>query len=382
MQYRSLGRSGLKISEISLGCEGLVGKSADFVQEMVDLMEAYGASGIDLYSPNPQMRSALGEALKGRREKFVLQAHLSTIWQDGQYKRTRKMDEVKLSFEDQLTRLKTDYVEIGMIHYVDSLTDLEEICQGEILAYALDLKKKGVIKALGLSSHNPKVALKIVKSGLLDVLLFSINPCYDLQPANEDVEQLWNREKYQGKLVNLDPDRQELYETCQSLGVGITVMKAFGGGDLLHASRSLAEVALTPIQCLAYALDRPGVAAVCVGAHSLDEFRECLRYSEATSSEKDYAKALATFPRISWKGHCMYCGHCAPCPAGLDVAMITKLLHLGLTQASLPETVREHYQALEHKASECLQCGECEERCPFEVKAQENMTKAYELFGN
>ena len=382
MQYRSLGRSNLTISEVGVGCEGLIGKPEAFVHDILDLMEEHGANGIDLYSPNPEMRTYLGNAMRGRRDKFVLEAHLCTIWQDGQYKRTTKIDEVRASFEDQLTRLQTDQTEIGMIHYVDSFKNWQEVADGPVLEYAKELKKNGTIKTIGLSSHNPQVALKAIATGLIDVLLFSINPCYDLQPASEDVEQLWNREKYKGNLLNMDADRQNLYETCQRLGIGITVMKAFGGGDLLHADRSLAGVALTPVQCISYALDRPSVASVLTGAHSLEELKANLAYATATPEEKDYAKVLASFPKISWQGHCMYCGHCAPCPAGIEVAKVTKFLNLALAQNEVPETVREHYAELEHKASECLQCGSCEDRCPFQVSAMENMTKASEIFGS
>lgn len=268
-----------------------------------------------------------------------------------------------------------------MIHYVDAMDDWDRVVDAGILEYAKELKKSGSIRAIGMSSHNPKVALAAIEAGDIEVLLFSINPCYDLQPANDDVEQLWNRDKYKSHLTNMDPDRAKLYETCARDGVGITVMKAFGGGDLLKADQSLAGIALTVDQCLAYALDRPAVACVFAGARSLDELRACLDYGKATPEMRDYARTLATFPRISWKGHCMYCGHCAPCPTGIDVAMTTKLLNLALAQKAVPETVREHYDALPHKAGECLQCGECETRCPFDVKVRENMKKAAEVFG-
>ena len=117
------------------------------------------------------------------------------------------------------------------------------------------------------------------------------------------------------------------------------------------------------------------------GAHTLAELEENLTYALASDEEKDYAKQLASFPRMSWKGHCMYCGHCAPCPAGINVAYVTKLLNLALAQKSVPETLREHYAALEHKAGECLQCGSCEDRCPFEVSAMRAMERAKEVFG-
>lgn len=382
MQKRSLGKCGLSIGEVGLGCEGLLNRDEAYVSQALDLMEACGADGIDLYSPDPQMRSALGRAMRGRRDKFVLQGHICTVWRNGQYKRTRRLDEVRAGFEDQLERLETDHVEIGLIHYVDALDDWRNVLEGGVMDYARKLKSQGVIRALGLGSHNPLVAREAVECGELDALLFSINPCYDLQPPDEDVEQLWNRDKYKGNLLNMDPHRAELYELCQARGVGITVMKAFGGGDLLHADQSLAGVALSVNQCIAYALDRPAAACVFAGAHSLPELEASLAYAESDPASRDYAAALASFPRISWKGHCMYCGHCAPCPAGINVAEATRLLNLALARGSLPETVREHYAALPHKAGECLECGECEKRCPFGVAVRQNMARAREIFGS
>lgn len=381
MVYRELGTTGIRVSEIGMGCEGFVEKSAEQVKEFVDMMEAGGVNCIDLYAPNPDMRSNLGQALRGRREKFVLQAHLCTVWKDGQYKRTRDIREVKEAFEDQLRRLETDHVEIGMIHYVDSLADWDTVKNGEVMKYALELKRAGRIGCVGLSSHNPEAALAAVNSGLIDVLMFSINPCYDLQPASEDVEALWDEKNYAQPLVNMDPIRQELYETCQRLGVGITVMKAFGGGDLLSPELSPAGKALTPYQCLHYALTRPAVASVMSGARSLEDLKISIGYEDAPDSERDYAAAFTALPKISWQGHCMYCGHCAPCPKGIDIAAVTKFLNLTKAQGEVPETVREHYAVLTATAGMCIRCGACESRCPFGVPVMDNMRQAAEVFG-
>ena len=381
MEYRELGRTGIKVSVIALGCEGFVANEGALTEQLLNAAEQGGINCIDLYAPQPEMRSRVGKWLRGRRGKFVLQAHLCTVWQEGQYKRTREIGEVKASFEDLLTRLATDYIDIGMIHYVDSLEDWEAVAGGPVMAYAREMQAQGKIRYIGLSSHNPAAAMQAVQSGLIDVLMFSVNPCYDLQPANEDCYALWDGKNYDWQLVNMDPEREALYETCSRLGVAITVMKAFGGGDLLDEELSPAGKALTVNQCLHYALTRPGVAAVMSGAHTVDELEKCLEYITAADVEKDYAAAFAALPKISWEGHCMYCGHCAPCPQGIDVAAVTKFLNLTKAQNSVPETVREHYAALRHHAGECVKCGACEKRCPFKVTVIQNMQEAVKVFG-
>ncbi len=381
MKYRELGATGLKVSEIGIGCEGFAGDDCRNTKVLLDMAEENGINYFDLYTSNPEVRASVGNALLGRREKFIIQSHICSVWKNDQYERSRKIGEVRAGFEEMLALLQTDYIDVGMIHYVDSLTDWQEIAEGPVLQYALELKKAGKIHHIGLSSHNPQVALKAVESGHIEVLMFSVNPCYDLQPASEDVEDLWREKNYAAPLVNMDPERQELYEVCQRLGVGITVMKAFGGGDLLDASLSPAGKALTVNQCLHYALTRPAVATVLAGARTAGQLKISLAYEEATNDEKDYALAFASFPNISWKGHCMYCSHCAPCPKHIDVASVTKFLNLARAQGEVPETVREHYAVLSHHAGECIQCGACETRCPFEVSIIENMKAAREIFG-
>lgn len=395
MEYRRLGNTGLDVSVVGLGCEGMAEEDFGMCKKLLDEAEKLGVNYFDVYGSNPELRSAIGNAIKGRREKFIIQSHICSIWKDGQYKRTRDLEEAKTGFAESLELFGTDYIDVGMIHYCDAMKDWEEIVENGILDYARELKAAGVIKHIGLSSHNPLVALRAIEESWADgaggakgieVLMFSINPCYDLQPASEEVEDLWADETYTNTYTNMDPDRQKLYEVCQSRGIGVTVMKAFAGGDLLNAELSPAGVALTENQCIGYALSRPGVSVVLAGAHSVEQLRKSAAYCDATEEERDYAVALATFPRVSWVGHCIYCSHCAPCPMYINIADVTKFMHLAEAARSngaseIPETVREHYKSLEHHASECIECGSCETRCPFSVEIRENMKRASEVFG-
>lgn len=381
MRTRPLGNTGLTVSEIGLGCEGMLKENCAMAARLLDAAEEGGVNFFDLYSSNPDLHLALGRALEGRRDRFLVQGHLCSAWQDGQYKRTRALPEVRAAFETLMKNLGAEALDVGMIHYVDSLDDWRQVEEDGVLEYALAQQKAGRIRHIGLSSHNPQVARRAVESGKIRVLMFSVNPCYDLLPASEDCEDLWKDESYEKPLLNMDPEREALYETCQRLGVGVTVMKAFGGGDLLRADLSPAGVALTANQCIHYALTRPGVATVLCGAHTPEQLRDCLRYETASDGERDYAAAFAAMPRVSWQGRCMYCGHCAPCPKGIAVAEVTRFLNLCRAQGAVPETVRDHYALLPHRAGECAECGACEKRCPFGVNVRENMRRAAELFG-
>lgn len=273
MEYRILGRTGLRVSAVALGCEGFIHKTPEEVCADFDFAIGHGVNFIDIYSPNPELRTNIGAALEGRRGDFVIQGHLCTTWENGQYLRTRDPEKTLASFDLQLQQLRTDCLDIGMIHYVDAEADFHRVFGGEIIRIAQRLREEGRIRHIGISSHNPAVARMAVETGLVDVLMFSVNPCYDLQPAGDDVEALWAEESYAGALRNIDPDRERLYELCERTGVGIDAMKVYGGGDLLNAENSPFGKAMTPVQCIEYALTRPGVASVMVGCRTQDEIR-------------------------------------------------------------------------------------------------------------
>jgi predicted aldo/keto reductase-like oxidoreductase len=166
------------------------------------------------------------------------------------------------------------------------------------------------------------------------------------------------------------------------MGVALTVMKGYGAGVLLDGLRSPFGHAMTPVHCLHYCLTRPAVASVMVGVSNTDEILAALAYCTAKDAQKDYSTILANAPRRVFHGHCMYCGHCAPCPQKIDVAAVNKYLDLALIQSSVPETLRNHYRLLERHADDCSACGQCMENCPFGVDVINKMKQAADLFEN
>ncbi len=381
MQYRKFGKQDLLVSEIGLGCEHLQGQDTAAVVQVVEAAMESGINILDCFMSEPQVRSDLGLALAGNRERMMIQGHLRSVWKDGQYGRTLDIDETRRAFEDLLERLKTDFIDFGLIHMVDRRQDLLEILDGPIMAYALSLKRQGVIRHLGISSHNSAVALQAAETGLLDCMMISVNPAYDmLHPAQMRLRP--SRDDMDSRSVRgMDPDRAQLYRTCERMGIAITTMKTLGAGILLRPELSPFGQAMTDYQCVAYALDRPAVASAMLGMKTTEEVCRAAAYDRAAPEERDYTGILRMAPQYHENGACVYCNHCLPCPAGLDIARVSQYLDLVPEGGTVPPTVQAHYESLSPTASACIGCGSCEAACPFGVPVRQRMERAARLFG-
>ena len=380
MNTRRLGKTGLRVSEVGFGGEWLERHSVEEGIELIKYASSLGINIIDCWMPDPKSRDIIGEAIKDNRDKWYIQGHIGSTWKDEQYYRTRDMKYVRPAFEDLLRRLQTDYIDLGMIHYVDSEEEWDSIQNSDYMDYVMELKDAGTIKHIGMSSHNPKVAVKAANSGYVEMILFSINPAFDMLPPSEDINVMFADEFDKG-LKGIDPERADFYKLCEQKDVGITVMKAFAGGRLFDEKRSPFGVKLTPVQCIHYALTRPAVDSILCGYDTKEQVDDAVAYENASAEEKDYASVIANAPFHSYKGECTYCGHCKPCVVNLDIAMINKFYDLATMQPEVPESVKSHYGILEHKASECIGCHACETRCPFGVPIADRMGKTAELFG-
>lgn len=381
MNYRRLGKTELMVSEIGLGAEWLERHNYEECKAIIDRADELGINILDCWMSEPNVRTKIGKALAGRRERWYIQGHIGSTWQNGQYERTRDADKCREAFEDLLTRVQTDYIDLGMIHFIDQEADWDLAMNGPFIAYVKELKAEGKIRHIGMSTHNPVMAKKAAESGLIEMILFSINPAFDLLPPTENIDDYF-AEEYQEGLGGIDPVRSELYHLCEQNDVGITVMKPYAGGRLFDAARSPFGVAMTPVQCIHYCLTRPAVAAVMAGYDSPEHVEQAVAYENASDEGKNYADLLAKAPRHTFgQGECTYCGHCKPCPKEIDIAMVNKYYDLAVLHDEVPATVKAHYLALEHHADECIGCKSCEGRCPFGVKIADRMEKTAQLFG-
>lgn len=149
MEYRILGRTGLRVSAVALGCEGFIHKTPEEVCADFDFAIGHGVNFIDIYSPNPELRTNIGAALEGRRGDFVIQGHLCTTWENGQYLRTRDPEKTLASFDLQLQQLRTDCLDIGMSTTSTPKADFHRVFGGEIIRIAQRLREEGRIRHIG-----------------------------------------------------------------------------------------------------------------------------------------------------------------------------------------------------------------------------------------
>ena len=174
------------------------------------------------------------------------------------------------------------------------------------------------------------------------------------------------------------PYRMALYREFERTGVGVSVMKPFAGGQLLDAAASPFGHALTRTQCIQYAFDKPGVLTMLPGVRGMDDLRDLLGYLNATPGERDYSVLDGLVPDAGAAASCVYCNHCQPCPAELQIGLINKYYDLACLGDGL---ARDHYEHLERHASGCIGCGHCDRRCPFHVTQSARMQEIAAYFG-
>lgn len=368
MQYRKLPKGAEQISVLGIGTSSIQASGEKEIEEIMDAAIENGINFFDMASSEAKPFAAYGRAIKGRRDKVYFQIHFGANYETGAYGWTTNLDTVKRSVDWQMKALQTDYIDFGFIHCIDEPADLQSIEKAGIIRYIEELKEKSVVRHIGLSSHTPELVSKVLDMGILDMLMFSINPAYDYADAAD-----YEAGSY---AIGSVAERMELYRRCETEGVGISVMKAFSGGQLLDAKTSPFGKALTEYQCIQYALDKPGVLTVLPGVRNMADLRRVLGFCNAAPEKKDYS-VLGSFAPQRAMGKCVYCNHCQPCPAGLDVGLINKYYDLA---RSGDELARNHYENLTVKAESCVRCGHCNSRCPFHVDQVARMQEIADYF--
>ena len=336
MEYRIHPKTGDRISVIGIGTGPIHEAPEKEAVAALTYAHEQGINYADFATAGAQTFRYAGLAFASVRKEMFYQVHFGANYETGEY---------------------------GWTTSLDSKDDWDQYQKNGVLDYLLEMKKSGVVKHIGLSTHTPELAQKILDTGLIEQLMFSINPAYDYQ---------------HGEFAFGSADeRMKLYRRCEAEGIGISVMKPYSGGQLLDARTSPFGKALTEAQCIQYALDKPGVLTVLPGVRNLDDVKRALTWFTAAPEEKDYS-ALGGYASKDAVGTCVYCSHCHPCPAGLNIALINKYYDLAVIGDNM---AADHYEKLQKHASDCIGCGHCDRRCPFHVAQSGRMKEIAAHFG-
>ena len=379
MQYRDIGKTGQKASVIGLGCENLDNKPYEQVKETIDAALECEINLFDVFMPGKVIRENIARAMGMRRQDVMIQGHIGSTDINQQYDISRDLSTVKRYFEDLLRIFGR--IDFGMMFFIDSEEDYKGVFETGFADYVLKLKRDGDIGHIGFSSHNPHTAIRAINTGLPEMMLFSINPAFDMLPAGEYMFDHFDKGFGVELFRGIDPKRAELYKLCEQKQIGITVMKTLGAGKLISPEHTPFEKPLTVQQCTHYALTRPAVASVMLGCKTRAEVLDAARYLDMSDEERDYTEVLGSL-RNDFRGNCVYCGHCQPCPSEIDIAAVNKYLDIAqLDKDNVPPSVRSHYQGMKATGKDCIACGSCEKRCPFGVSVIEKMSEAERLLG-
>jgi len=361
MQFRALGRTGMQVSAVGFGGIPIMGGSpvGDVSEEeavhIIRCALDRGVNFIDTARSYGQSEHRIGLAIKGREPRPFIATKTYIEHTTGDPERfTRDIDE-------SLAALDLDCIDLYQIHYIDRGY---EFAFGEDGAVAR-LKRaqaEGKIRHIGVTAHDPDIAIRALETGEF-----------------ETIQVPYNIAKPQAA--------ERLFPWCAEHGIGVIVMKPIAGGALATPHEIIPHLAErdlpTATNALRFVLAHPAVSVAIPGMDSTREVDENLSVlAQDPVRAPSEAELAGIRARLSALGEhfCHACTYCdRVCEANLPLSDIFRLeRHLvlyGLEQA------RSQFAALGRTAEECLDCGKCEERCPYRLPVREQLRRATAALG-
>jgi uncharacterized protein len=351
MERIQLGLTGLEVSRIGIGTEHLNRCSQKRINEVMSYAIDHGYNYFDILTAKEEPRLKFGRALAMKRDGLVIAGHL--------VRAERDPEKALGVFHALLRCLGTDHVDVLFIQWIDKQVEFEDMMRPEGLHnLAGKLKQEGKTRAIGMSCHRPEGALLAARSGRFDLLMHPVNL------ASKAICSPFRR----GFVA---AEKKIVLSTCIEQKLPIVAMKIFWGGRLLTPGNG---VLATPVQCLHYALKQPGVEIALAGVSKAQEVEAIDRYWKASENEKDYHQLIANQEKMEAVVEgCVYCNHCLPCPQNIDIAAVNRIGDIAAFR--ITSKLKSEYRTLEANADDCIECGECSERCPFGVDVVDRMNK-------
>lgn len=336
MEKRILGKTGYNVSVIGLG--GIPIQNTDTKTAIEILKEAHkqGINFIDTARGYNDSEKRIGEALEVvGREKFYIATKSMARTYDG------VLEDLKTSMDN----LKIDYIDLFQFHNISKDTDFETVLgENGALKAIKEMKKKGIIKEIGVSSHNVNILDKLVDTDEFATIQFPYNIVED--------------------------QAEEVFEKAKKKNIGILIMKPLAGGAIPNGEL-----------CLRYVLENKNITLAIPGMDTVEQVIENASVGQEprplTDEERnelqEIVKGLGT-------NFCRRCGYCAPCSIGIDIPS-NFLMEGYYTRYDLKEWALSRYNGMEVSAKDCIKCGDCEPRCPYDLPIIEMLENVANVLG-
>ena len=360
MKYRPLGKTGLQVSALAMGCMRLPADDPDLAAQLVD--EAI-AAGINYFETTRgyiggRCQHLTAGGLKGRSRGLIVSGKAGV-------NEETTADSYRQEIELQMSILGVDYLEFFQVGWF-GLDRLEVLTKkGGALEALRKAQDEGIIGHIGFTGHDkPENFTKLVETGIFDSLTLSYN--------------LLNR-SYESTIAR-----------AGELGVGVVVMGPVGGGLLAAPSETLRKLipggsSTTAAAALTFVLGNPGVSCACSGMNTFEQIRENVATVDAfnglSSSEWSQVKVILDEFHNLRERFCTSCGYCMPCPHGVDIPGNFKIYNYDRVYG-LRDWAHGQYGNMDpsKRADCCTECGECEPKCPNEIPIREQLQMVREKF--
>lgn len=334
MEYRVLGKTGLKISRLGFGGIPIQRINAEGTKQVIARLHDMGVNYIDTARGYTVSEEYLGYALEGIRQDFVLATKSMA----------RTKEAMAKDIDISLKNLRTDYIDLYQIHN-PTPEDLERVqAPGGALEALMEAKAAGKIGHIGITLHPVDMFDKALELDWVETVMFPYNI--------------------------VETQAQAQIRACSRKNIGFIAMKPLAGGAIENADLALRFIAQNPDVSVVI----PGMATVAEAEQNFHAVCDCAPLSD---QEQEQIQAIRDSLGTQF---CRRCNYCAPCSAGISIYSMF-LMQGYHDRYDLQEWAKARYHAMDKKASDCIGCGVCETRCPYNLPIRNMLKKVQKLFG-
>lgn len=330
MRYKELGKTGLKVSVVGFGGIPIQRINDKEAKDIIISAEENGINFIDTARGYSVSEEYIGKALEGRRDKWIIATKSMS----------RDKESMTKDVKQSLSNLKTDYIDLYQCHNIKTMDEFNKVLSEDGAYAALEeFKKQGKIRHIGVTAHSLDMLKVAIESGKFETVMYPYNI--------------------------IENQAEETFKRAKKLGIGVIAMKPIAGGAFREGTLALK-----------YILGNDNITCAIPGMGKVEEVEENSRVCDLditlTEDEKEQIKLIKESLGTEF---CRRCGYCAPCPKNIDIPNVF-IFQAYKERYNLGNWAEERYNSLKATAKDCVECGACEEKCPYNLPIRKMLKKA------